>query len=315
MGFKWFSGREPVEPREPIEPFERLLWTVRRLRGERYFLTDLRLIRIAGRDVQQLALQDIADVHRTQSRLDRLLGTSTLVVDAKRRGTPSIMLRAVRSGAQLAALIDLLAGDPRASLDDEAVRTALAWDPRPPGGDLREALGAVAVLPIAIAAVVFGLHGHATPIAYALDDAIAPGGVKRTPADIAAFMEHEVMPWARETFAPLKGGGDRVTCETCHGRAPDQRGWRMPAVAALPLPDVKERGWETYSSRMDAQMRNAIYGYLADSDKQGKAAYMREVVVPGMARLLHRPPYDFTKSYDYNRSHDAIGCYHCHTVR
>ncbi len=62
-------------------------------------------------------------------------------------------------------------------------------------------------------------------------------------------------------------------------------------------------------------MRNAIYGYLADSDKQSKAAYMREVVVPGMARLLHRPPYDFTKPYDYNRARDAIGCYHCHTVR
>ena len=40
---------------------------------------------------------------------------------------------------------------------------------------------------------------------------------------------------------------------------------------------------------MDAQMRNAIYGYFAESDKQAKAAYMREVVMPGMARLLHRP--------------------------
>ena len=36
-------------------------------------------------------------------------------------------------------------------------------------------------------------------------------------------------------------------------------------------------------------MRNAIYGYLAESDNQAKAAYMREVVMPGMARLLHRP--------------------------
>jgi len=62
-------------------------------------------------------------------------------------------------------------------------------------------------------------------------------------------------------------------------------------------------------------MRNAIYGYVADSEKQRKAAYMREVVVPGMARLLHRPAYDFTRPYDYNRSRDAIGCYHCHTVQ
>jgi len=65
---------------------------------------------------------------------------------------------------------------------------------------------------------------------------------------------------------------------------------------------------------MDTQMRNAIYGYSADTDKQNKAAYMREVVMPGMARLLHRPAYDFTQPYEYNRTHFAFGCYHCHRV-
>jgi hypothetical protein len=84
--------------------------------------------------------------------------------------------------------------------------------------------------------------------------------------------------------------------------------------AALPLPVVRERGWETYHGGMDAQMRNAIYGYVAESDNQAKAAYMREIVVPGIARLLHRPAYDFTRSYDYNRSRRALGCYHCHRV-
>jgi hypothetical protein len=42
---------------------------------------------------------------------------------------------------------------------------------------------------------------------------------------------------------------------------------------------------------------------------------MRQVVMPGMARLLHRPPYDFTRSYEYNRTRAAFGCYHCHRVR
>jgi hypothetical protein len=42
---------------------------------------------------------------------------------------------------------------------------------------------------------------------------------------------------------------------------------------------------------------------------------MREIVMPGMARLLRRPPYDFTRPYDYNRSHLAFGCYHCHRVK
>jgi len=41
---------------------------------------------------------------------------------------------------------------------------------------------------------------------------------------------------------------------------------------------------------------------------------MRQVVMPGMARLMHRPAYDFVKSYGYNRSVAAIGCYHCHLV-
>jgi hypothetical protein len=89
----------------------------------------------------------------------------------------------------------------------------------------------------------------------------------------------------------------------------------MPAVAALPQPDVRVRGWELYKTNIDAQMRNAIYGYLAESDNQAKAAYMREVVVPGMSRLLHRPAYDFTQSYEYNRSRGALGCYHCHQVQ
>jgi hypothetical protein len=128
-------------------------------------------------------------------------------------------------------------------------------------------------------------------------------------------MERSVMPWARETIGRIKGGPDRVTCETCHGDDAESRDWQMPAVAALPQPDLRDRGWENYGGRMDAQMRNAIYGYLADSEKQSKAAYMREVVMPGMARLLHRPAYDFTQPYDENRSRHALGCYHCHKVK
>jgi hypothetical protein len=88
----------------------------------------------------------------------------------------------------------------------------------------------------------------------------------------------------------------------------------MPAVAALPRIDFRQRAWELYRAGMDAQMRNAIYGYVADPEKQSRAAYMREVVMPGMARLLHRPAYDFTKPYDYNRTRHALGCYHCHRV-
>jgi hypothetical protein len=301
-------------------PFERLLWTgrpwrvSRRVAGDRYLLTDFRLICIAHRRLDELALDDITDIHRAESRLDRLLGTSTIVVYSERAGGP-LFLNAIRRGPQLAALLELLAGDPRAPRDPDAVRAALAWEPRPPAFDLRGALGGFIALLAAIFAVVIGLHGKTPAASYTDDDAIAPHGEKRAEADIVRFMETDVMPWARETLGRIKGGPANVTCGTCHGAAAAERGWRMPAVSALPAPELRERGWETYTSTMDAQMRNAIYGYLAESENQAKAAYMREIVVPGMARLLHRAPYDFTRSYEYNRSQHALGCYHCHQVQ
>jgi len=303
-------------------PWERLLWTGRparvalRLRGERYFLTDFRLIRQRGHAVDEVVLHDIADVQRLETRVDRLLGTSTLVVHPRRNGVAPIIVVGIRRGAPLAALLELLSGDPHASADLDAVHAALAFNPQPPGASYSQAVGPIVAMLIAITVLLAtGFGRHAAPVAYAADDAIEPNGVKRTRADIVRFMEHDVMPWARQALAPIKGGPDRVSCDTCHGAHADQRGWQMPAVAALPLPDVRDRGWEIYNTRLDAQMRNAIYGYVAESDNQARAAYMREVVVPGMARLLGRPPYDFTRSYEYNRANHALGCYHCHKVK
>src|SRR5438046_2978922 len=100
-----------------FEPWEQPLWRgrplriARWLRGERYFLTDLRLVRVVGREIHELALHDIADVHRTQSTWDRALRTSTLTVESRRRSTPPLVLTGVRAGAQLAALLELLSGD------------------------------------------------------------------------------------------------------------------------------------------------------------------------------------------------------------
>jgi cytochrome c553 len=302
-----------------LPEWERLLWRGRpwrpaqRCAGEHYQLTDFRLLRIARDGVDEIALDDITDVQRTETRLDRVLGTSTIAVHGG-RACP-IVLVSVRRGQQLAALLELLAGDPRVPREAEATRSALAWNPRSPSIDLREALGGLVAVLIALVAVVFGLHGRDGTVSYAADDAIAPNGEKRSEAAIVAFMEHDVLPWARRTLGPIKGGADRITCGTCHGAQPESRNWQMPAVAALPQADVRERGWEIYTTTMDAQMRNAIYGYIAESDNQAKAAYMREIVVPGMARLLHRPAYDFTKSYEYNRSRRALGCYHCHRVK
>lgn len=301
-------------------PWERLLWSGRPLRlrarwsGDHYYLTDFRLVCESRCCADEIALDDIGDIGRTESTLDRWLGTSTVVVYAKRDDRPPFVVADVRRGGQLAAMLELLASDRRAAADADAVRAALAWEPPFPPA-YREALGAIGAVVLAIAAVIAGMHGRPIVTTYAADDAIRPNGVKRGTADIARFMERDVMPWARAVLGPLKGGAANVNCETCHGGDAETHNWRMPAVSALPKPDLRERGWEIYSAGMDAQMRNAIYGYVSESDKSARAAYMREVVMPGMAALLHRPAYDFTRSYAYNQSHDALGCYHCHRIR
>jgi hypothetical protein len=298
-------------------PWERLLWSCRAPLAPRtrYLLTDFRLVCIDGEQSDELAIEDVGEVHRDQATVDRLLGLSTIIVRPRRGRRPPFVIRHVRRGAHLAALLELLSGEPRVSWDPQSIRAALDWEPRHPAPAYREALVGLGAIAIAVVAVVAGLHGKTTAVVYPPDDAIAPGGVKKDRAAITLYMREEVMPWAQNALAPIVGGADRVRCETCHGKDPESRDWQMPAVAALPQPDVSMRGWETYGGTMDAQMRNAIYGYTAESDKLAKAAYMREVVMPGMARLLHRPPYDFTRPYDYNRSRMAFGCYHCHRVQ
>ena len=299
--------------------WERLLWSGRPslpfLGRERYFLTDLRLVRVTGAHTDELILHDIGEIHRTQSGLERALGVSTLHVLARGGRSDPLVVRHVRRGQSLAALLELLAGEPSATLDAQAVRAAMAWNPSTPTKGLTEALVAFGLMVVAVGGIAVGLHGRSpAPGTYGPDDPIEPNGHRRTRDEIVRYMELEIMPWARATLGPLKGGPDRITCETCHGVDAVARGWQMPAVAALPQPDLVDRGWEQYGGRMDAQMRNAIYGYLADSDNQARAAYMRETVMPGMARLLRRAPYDFTKTYEYNRSRLAFGCYHCHRI-
>jgi hypothetical protein len=283
--------------------FERRLWS-----GRRYFLSDLR-IAAGGRE---LALDDVGDVYRSQTTVQRILGLSTLEIHSKNRRHDDLTLRNVRRGTQLAALIELLAADPRARAQTDAASQTMAWEPRVPTPGKREALSAIAVLLASLIAVVAGLHGKTPAITYAPDDAIYPGGVKRDREEIVRFMQTEVMPWARQALAPIVGSPEKVTCATCHSARAEAIGFQMPAVAALPRPVLREAGWEHFGGPIDAQMRNAFYGYNAEADKTSKAGYMREIVMPGMARLLHRPAYDFTRTYEYNREHFAFGCYHCH---
>jgi hypothetical protein len=298
-------------------PWERVLWTSRPplAAGWTYALTDLRVVASRRGHDAEIALHDVGDVEHHRSRIDRLLGTSTVTIHARDSRRPPVSFRRIRRGTQLAALVELVAGEPQASLDPAAVRAALAWEPVDGRGG-REALVVAIAAVVVVFAVTVGLQSSSpAPIAFASDDAISPHGQKRSTQEITAFMESVVMPWAREVLGGITGGPEHVTCETCHGPDARQRSWQMPAVAALPEPHFLQLGWELSNATMDSQMRNAIYGYQAESDNQARAAYMRRVVMPGMSRLLHRPPYDFTRSYEYNRTRAAFGCYHCHRVK
>lgn len=296
--------------------WERVVWSGRSWRAPRtrYRLTDLRLVRRDGAAERELALYDIGDVVLTRSRWQRWIGTATITVSARQARRLSIEIADIRRAAQLAAVLELVAADSGTARNHADLRATLRWTPvnrRP----RRTALAVAAIAALAALAAVLARDRTPTPVVFAADDAIAPGGVKHTEDDIVRYMETAVMPWARTALGPIVGGPERVTCETCHGGAARARAWQMPAVAVLPRPVVRRLGWETYSAGMDPQIRNAIYGYAAESDKQSKATYMREVVMPGMARLLHRPAYDFTRPYEYNRTRRAFGCYHCHRVK
>jgi hypothetical protein len=294
-----------------VQSWERRLW-----KGRRYVLTDFRLIATHSGD--EIGLDDIGDIHRSQSFIQNLFGLATLDVRHRNPRRRGLVLRNVRRGAQLAALIELVASDGLARVNPDAAadaRATMAWEPRVRTAGAREALTAIAVMLVGLVAVAVGLHGKTRAVTYPADDAIYPNGAKKDRREIVRFMERTVMPWARVALAPIAGSSARVTCGTCHGAQPELNDWRMPAVATLPRPSVREAGWEHYGGAMDAQMRNAIYGYASASDNVSRAAYMREVVMPGMAALLHRPAYDFTRTYEYNREQSAFGCYHCHKVR
>jgi hypothetical protein len=304
-----------------VEPWERVFWSSSPASsalhfGCEYALSDLRVVvRRRGRVVQEIALDDIAAVRLEQNWCQRLAATSTVRIRSRRAGRV-VTLRNIHHGPQLALILQLLATDRvGALLDAEFVATALG-----PGAPhlLRpnQGLLAIATLAFVLIFVVVGVARHDTlaPVTYGADDPIAPGGHRRSTSEITAFMKGEVMPFARRALAPVVGGADHVKCETCHGDDAEARHWRMPGVRALPEPEVRWAGMEHAGFWLDPQMRNAVYGYLAEEGKLPTAAYMRGVVMPGMAKVMHRPPYDFTKSYGYNRAHVAVGCYHCHLV-
>src|SRR5262245_55872716 len=104
-------------------PWERLLWSCRAVvaPGTRYALTDFRIVRLAGKCSDELAIQDVGDVHVRTTWIDRFLGTSTIVVEARTRRQPFVFAH-IRRGQQLAALLELISADSQTTWDRSAVR-------------------------------------------------------------------------------------------------------------------------------------------------------------------------------------------------
>ena len=297
-------------PAFPISLFES--WT-------QYVFTDCRLVvRRRERTVQELPLDEIDSVSLQQSPWQKLIGTSTVQVFSRRNGA-EVALHNIRYGPEVALVVQLKAmelnGDDSRAMDAAFLQSVLATDAAPVlKAHQGLLLGATVVFALMFVGVGIARHDSLPAVVYSNEDAISPNGVRRSVEEIVLFMEREVMPFARRALAPVVGGADRVDCQTCHGKDAVARHWKMPGVRALPEPGFRLAGLERAGLWLDAQMRNAVYGYLAEEDKQPIAAYMRHVVMPGMAQVMHRPPYDFARSYGYNRSRAAVGCYHCHLV-
>jgi len=290
-------------------PWEQIRWRA----GRRLVLTDFRLVRLhRGRVADEVALDDLGPAGVEPSRLLQLTGIGTLVVETRRRSHASLRVPGVFRARRAALHLLLATADVRGLPPDDAIAALplpSIW--RIGGGTpLRAALVAPALLLLTGVVILAGLYSHQVPVAYAADDPVRPHGVKRGRADIVAFMESEVMPFAVRALEPVVGRGN-VTCETCHGPDPDARDWAMPSVAALPEPAVSAMA---STVGPDSQVRNALHGYAAEAENQPIAAHMRGVVLPGMAALLRRPSYDFGRSYEHNQERGAFGCYHCHMV-
>ena len=289
-------------------PWEQVRWRTRR-----FAVSDFRLVALEhGAVIGEMALHDVRAVAVEPTLFERMTGVGTLLVRPAQPQDQVLRIGRVFAARRAALHLNLLIGDLRGLPPDDSLTGPpfpRSWRV-PPSVYLQPALIGPAALLLTLAAIAIGLSGHERSVAYADDDPVRPRGIARPRAEIVAFMEREVMPFAREALAPIVGGTDNVRCETCHGRDPEARQWRMPAVEALPEPDVRRMP----AAGSDSQVRNALHGYLTGEDKQAIAARMRGVVVPGMARLLHRPPYDFAQTYEYNRARAAFGCYHCHMV-
>lgn len=101
----------------------------------------------------------------------------------------------------------------------------------------------------------------------------------------AEFMKTKVMPAMTKVFQDYDAKAyANFSCKTCHGKD-----MKPKPVMALPELHVKD-------------------GKLAEADKKPEVAkFMGEKVVPAMAELFGKPPYD-------PKTNSGFGCGGCHKM-
>ena len=279
-----------------------------------YGLTDLRVFASRGGRVIEIALQDIGDVehsaiaarpaarHVDPHRARRATPAHPGVVPPRpARRAARRAARAARRGSAGFARRGRRAGGARLGARG---RPACARDGRCRGCRCRRRVRGDGRAPVVVAGAV----------AYPPDDAISPGGLKRSDREIVAFMESVVMPWARVALGRIKGGAENVTCETCHGDDARERAWQMPAVAALPEPHFDSSDGSSMArpwTRRCAMRSTDIWPNRTTRRARPTCARSSCPAWPGCS--IARPT--ISRSYEYNRTRAAFGCYHCHRVQ
>jgi len=107
------------------------------------------------------------------------------------------------------------------------------------------------------------------------------------------YMEHVVMPKAKEVFAAFDSKYQKMDCKTCHGKGADDGSFEMPNPDIRPLPNTPE----------------AFMALMAkDPEVQRFTPFMSGEVEPMMGDLLHMTVFNpETKTGE-------LSCASCHTL-
>ena len=296
--------------------------------GYRYSMTAVMLrrqrspFRKHDRKTAYLPLAAIERLEIKRSAWQRALGVGDILLYAHSVSTPVMRLINISEPDIAARRIQhQMNGTPGKAVLSAAppppvsIEQLLAQDER----RVQRALSIAAAALILAAALAAALHivsqreREVQPV-YAENDPIYyPDGTRKPFLSIKAYMQASVMPFAKEALGPVVGD-ENVRCETCHGENPEARQYRMPAVSALPNSRRPGKAAQRSAASTDLQIHNAIVGHAHDFENAPIAEQMRRVVLPGMAKLLNRPVYDRSKTYQFNKANAAFGCYHCHQL-